>query len=150
FIEARFGVHEPNITPWRRTVCGDLTSAFDFAAANAALVSLPKTIAYEPPDKKRHPDYKPAPPVNQSLPTQEPGARPARALPYELHVESTATPRSFKLRFNNTGKQGAVFHVRSAGDTPRSYTVGPNANLSDNWKAESGYDLAVHGPNGFL
>ena len=27
----RFGVREPNITPWRRSVCGDLTSAFDFA-----------------------------------------------------------------------------------------------------------------------
>ena len=30
FIETRFGVHEPNITPWRRAVCGDLTTAFDF------------------------------------------------------------------------------------------------------------------------
>jgi phospholipase C len=82
---------------------------------------------------------------------QEPGARPARALPYELHVESTATPGSLQLRFNNTGKQGAVFHVRSAtGDAPRSYTVGPNADLSDSWKVASGYDLAVYGPNGFL
>jgi len=25
FMETRFGVAEPNITPWRRTVCGDLT-----------------------------------------------------------------------------------------------------------------------------
>ena len=30
FLEARFGVHEPNISPWRRAVCGDLTSVFDF------------------------------------------------------------------------------------------------------------------------
>jgi phospholipase C len=28
FLEHRFGVLEPNITPWRRTVTGDLTSAF--------------------------------------------------------------------------------------------------------------------------
>ena len=34
FIEARFGVGEPNITPWRRAVCGDLTSAFDFESAS--------------------------------------------------------------------------------------------------------------------
>ena len=34
FIEARFGVDEPNITPWRRAVCGDLTSAFDFESAS--------------------------------------------------------------------------------------------------------------------
>ena len=33
FIEARFGVHEPNISAWRRQTCGDLTSAFRFGAA---------------------------------------------------------------------------------------------------------------------
>ena len=151
FIEARFEVPEPNITPWRRTVCGDLTSAFDFSAANAALVSLPPTIAYKPPDKHRHPDYKPKPPVSQSLLAQEPGARPSRALPYELHVESSASSGNLQLRFKNSGKQGAVFHVRSASaGSPRSYTVGPNADLTDTWNAENGYDLAVYGPNGFL
>jgi len=31
FLEKRFGVREENISDWRRTVCGDLTSAFDFA-----------------------------------------------------------------------------------------------------------------------
>jgi phospholipase C len=31
FLEARFGVTESNITPWRRAVTGDLTSAFNFA-----------------------------------------------------------------------------------------------------------------------
>ena len=30
FIEKRFGVHCPNISAWRRSVCGDLTSAFNF------------------------------------------------------------------------------------------------------------------------
>jgi phospholipase C len=31
FLEARFGVAKPNISKWRRSVCGDLTSAFDFS-----------------------------------------------------------------------------------------------------------------------
>jgi phospholipase C len=35
FIEARFGVFEPNISAWRRSTCGDLTSAFRFAAPPA-------------------------------------------------------------------------------------------------------------------
>jgi phospholipase C len=35
FIEARFGVPEPNISAWRRQTCGDLTSAFRFAAQPA-------------------------------------------------------------------------------------------------------------------
>ncbi|HTX81649.1 MAG TPA: phospholipase C, phosphocholine-specific [Streptosporangiaceae bacterium] len=33
FIEARFGVYEPNISAWRRQTCGDLTSAFRFGSA---------------------------------------------------------------------------------------------------------------------
>jgi phospholipase C len=36
FIEARFGVREPNISAWRRQTCGDLTSAFRFGAGAAA------------------------------------------------------------------------------------------------------------------
>jgi phospholipase C len=30
FIEARFGVREPNISAWRRKTVGDMTSAFSF------------------------------------------------------------------------------------------------------------------------
>jgi phospholipase C len=153
FIGQRFGVEEPNITPWRRAVCGDLTSAFDFKAPNNAVVSLPSTIAYLPPDNKRYPDYKPAPPVEQAMPVQETGTRPARAVPYELHVqgEADATSGVFRIYFRNTGKSAAVFHVRSGNGAhlPRTYTVGPQQELADDWKADA-YDLSVYGPNGFF
>jgi phospholipase C len=33
FLETRFGVELPNLSGWRRKVTGDLTSAFNFAAA---------------------------------------------------------------------------------------------------------------------
>src|SRR6185503_15137096 len=46
FLEQRFGVQEPNISPWRRAVCGDLTSAFDFIACDVAGASLPDTSGY--------------------------------------------------------------------------------------------------------
>ncbi len=46
FIAARFGIDEPNITPWRRAVCGDLTSAFDFRTPDATLPPLPDTSGY--------------------------------------------------------------------------------------------------------
>jgi phospholipase C len=36
FIEARFGVYEPNISAWRRQTCGDLTSAFQFGKPAAS------------------------------------------------------------------------------------------------------------------
>jgi phospholipase C len=156
FIEARFGVHEPNITPWRRAVCGDLTSAFDFTAPNDAAMSLPTTIAYEPPDNKRYPDYKPAPPAEQVMPMQESGTRPARAVPYVLHTQGTAdySKDEFTLHFANAGQATAVFQVRSGlgGIKPRTYTVKPGAELSDTWRIQkaSGYDLFVYGPNGFM
>src|SRR6202165_65110 len=59
FVEARFGVKESHITPWRRAVAGDLTSAFDFRQPNSKVVPLPSTVAYVPPDNVRHADYKP-------------------------------------------------------------------------------------------
>ena len=116
--------------PW-----GNLTSAFDFKTPvfdsrkpDGAVTQLPSTVAYRPPDQQRHPDYKPAPPAEQRMPVQEPGTRPARALPYALGVSARVdrTNRAVELTFHNTGKAAAVFHVRSGdGKTgPWSYTVG--------------------------
>jgi phospholipase C len=154
FIERRFGVSEPNITRWRRTVTGDLTSAFNFASPNDAVVALPNTASYEPPNQNRYPDYVPPVPANQALPEQEPGTRPARALPYELHVEGDVSQGGLRLVFRNTGKAGAAFHVRSGdGQTgPWTYTVAPGDETSDTLgnRGATSYDLAVSGPNGFL
>ncbi|HEY9345816.1 MAG TPA: phospholipase C, phosphocholine-specific, partial [Inquilinus sp.] len=41
FIERRFGVPCAHISPWRRAVCGDLTTAFDFRSPDAVLPPLP-------------------------------------------------------------------------------------------------------------
>jgi phospholipase C len=46
FIEQRFGVIETNLTPWRRAICGDLTSAFDFSKSDATVPALPSTTGY--------------------------------------------------------------------------------------------------------
>ncbi len=163
FIEARFAADNPeliesNITPWRRAVAGDLTTAFNFATPNAAPVMLPSTTAYLPPDQLRHPDYVPVPPAIQALPVQEAGIRPARALPYALHAHGRVhkSDGSLRIDFGNSGEATAVFHVRSgnAADLPRSYTVEPGKDLSDSWSViengATGYDLSVYGPNGFF
>ena len=167
FIETRFGPEHPglkehNITKWRRAVTGDLTSAFDFASPNDGKVALPSTVAYLPPDNQRHPDYTPAPPVDQAMPIQESGLRPARALPYELNVRGLAdlSNHTFNIHFGNSGKATAVYHVRSGSSQsgpqsgPWTYTVEPNAKISDQWtfaaNGQSTYDLSVYGPNGFL
>lgn len=161
FLERRFAHHHPaisktNITPWRRAITGDLTSAFNFAAPNAATVPLPRTVAYQPPDNTRHPDYVPHPPAEQALPQQEKGTRPARPLPYELHADFDLdhSARTIRLHFRNTGKSAAVFQVRDSvmNIPPRSYTVGIGHSLSGDWSASAAgaYDLSIHGPNGFF
>ncbi len=172
FMEKRFGVHEPNITPWRRTVCGDLTSTLDFSIANNSAARLPSTAAFAPPASdvisgKKYSTYVPTVPANQALPAQEPGQRLARALPYELQVDwqlgatsNAGGGNTFNLNFSNTGTAGAWLHVRTAngavagGSTgPWGYTLESGKSLSDTWTAQGtalAYDLAVHGPNGFF
>lgn len=136
-----------------------LTTAFDFARPEAwRSIALPDTDAYRPPDFDRRPDLVLMPPANQALPTQEPGVRPARAIPYTMHAHGAVqdVDGSVPLDFHNTGGATVVFHVRSANQTdqPRSYTVGPHSTLSDTWAVTalglSRYDLAVYGPNGFF
>jgi phospholipase C len=159
FIEQRFGQHAPalresNISAWRRAVCGDLTTAFDFARPNREIPALPSTAAYAPPDHLRHADYVPVPPSTQAVPTQEPGLRRARALPYVLNAIGHAdlSAKVFTIDFSNSGDVGVFFQVRSGSstDAPRSYTVGAGASLSDSWNLNGSYSLSVHGPNGFL
>ncbi|MFJ6895334.1 phosphocholine-specific phospholipase C [Streptomyces hokutonensis] len=157
FMEHRFGVHEPNISPWRRAICGDLTTAFDFSHKDTKQVPLPATDGYQPPDKNRHPDYVPTPPANPVLPKQERGLRPARPLKYASAVDGSADTAAgkFTLAFASGAKVGANFLVTSGNrtDGPWSYTTEAGKTVSDTWNsAYSGgsYDLTVHGPNGFL
>jgi phospholipase C len=42
FLETRFGVQVPNLSSWRRSVTGDLTSAFNFAKVNTSVPALPQ------------------------------------------------------------------------------------------------------------
>jgi phospholipase C len=159
FIEKRFGVFEPNISPWRRAVVGDLTSIFNFANPNQGHVRLPSTAGFVPPVVELGGgsvnDFVPTlDTVTVGVPQQEKGIRPARALPYELNVHATVNPanRTVSLTFINTGTATVVFQVRSGNpaDVVRSYTVEPGKQLSDTWNVASSYDLSVYGPNGFL
>ncbi|MER8101341.1 phospholipase C, phosphocholine-specific [Kitasatospora sp. NPDC094016] len=149
FLEARFGIEEPNISAWRRSVCGDLTSALDFSGADPRPVSIPVPA---PIASQGKPYQVPLP---QRMPTQEPGVRPARALPYDLVVneEETDTPGRFQLDLENRGEAGAWLYVydRTAPKAaPRRYTISGGDTLGDFWphSASGDYHLAAHGPNG--
>ncbi|MGW2351564.1 phosphocholine-specific phospholipase C [Actinacidiphila glaucinigra] len=157
FMERRFGVTEPNISPWRRAVCGDLTTAFDFRHKDSRTPRLPDTDGYLPPDGDRHPDYSPVPPAKGSLPRQERGLRPARPVPYDLAADGEISAAgTLRIEFASHGEAGAGFLVTSTADAsgPWTYTVGSGHSLTGTWNVPAGahgdYDLTVHGPNGFL
>ncbi|HLL33274.1 MAG TPA: phospholipase C, phosphocholine-specific [Streptomyces sp.] len=157
FMERRFGVHEPNISPWRRAICGDLTAAFDFSRKNSEPAALPDTDGYAPPDRERHPDYRPTPPAHPDMPRQERGLRPARPLKYAPLVDGSADTAAgrFTLTFASGAKAGAAFLVTSGNrtDGPWFYTTEAGKSVSDTWNSvysKGAYDLTVHGPNGFL
>jgi phospholipase C len=48
FLERRFGVEVPNLSAWRRSAVGDLTAAFNFAAPNDSVPTLPATSHADP------------------------------------------------------------------------------------------------------
>ena len=149
FLEARFDIAEPNISKWRRAVCGDLTSAFDFSSmpdASIAPFPVPKPVV------SLHKRYRV--PHPQQLPIQEQGTRPARALPYEFSVRCRIETGKLWIDFVNTGSAGAAFYVynlQATQQNPRRYAVSAAQTLSDYWEhpnGETAYDMAVYGPNG--
>ncbi|MCG3752168.1 phosphocholine-specific phospholipase C [Amycolatopsis sp. Poz14] len=152
FLEARFGVAEPNISAWRRSVCGDLTSAFDFSRPQTKPVVTPTPAPL--PSKNQPFSVK----LPQAMPKQEPGVRPARALPYRFTtaLAGKRDGHSVSVRFTNDGTVGAHFYVYAHGDSPRRYTVAAHDTLTDTWDGAPGtdehgnYDLRVTGANGYL
>jgi len=180
FIEQRFGVTEPHITPWRRAVSGDLTAALNFTSRNTSVPTLPDTTdfisfvegstlvavdqAMIAAGKQPAATLKIPLPTTQTMPTQEPGLRPARPLPYRLTADAKVQPskQEVTIDFTNLGTVGAFFQVRSAqpaqnkgqGTGPWGYTVGSTGDrvLTDTWTPTSGtqYDLSVYSTNGFF
>lgn len=151
FLEKRFGVLEPNITPWRRAVCGDLTTAFDFSAPDASPARrLPDTADYVAVAAAQR--RLPAPQQQSDvLPAQEKGVRPARALPYALDVRGAPHEGAFALDIANHGAVGAALAVYASGGAgPWFYTVDVQQTLSDRIPVDQRYSLEAHGPNGFL
>ena len=159
FLEQRFGVQEPNISPYRRAVCGDLTTAFDFKHPNNATVQelVGKKSKSEADAIRNAQALLPqvSRPQSQVYPTQEMGTRLSRALPYILHTSAKvdAKAKTVQLLFSNTGTHAAVFHVYNKLNLeaiPRRYMLEAGKQLDDIWTpTNSLYDLWVIGPNGF-
>jgi phospholipase C len=155
-------VRETNISAWRRTVCGDLTSAFQHYSGNevkipqfpdrnaffedihrAQFKELPS--AYQRLTKADIQQIQRGPRTSPLMPRQEAGVRPSCALPYELVVDGTLTDdrRRFMIHFQardqlfGKAAAGCPFIVYARDDSGkvrmRNYAVAPGDQLEDSW-----------------
>ena len=156
FLERRFAITIPGISPWHRAVCGDLISSFDFVSPDdPAVPQFPDTHGSFAAAEQAVKRPKPVAPAIPERLFQEPGSRLSRALPYVLHIDATVQDGGIALDFRNQGGAGAVFHVydkRHLDRIPRRYTVEAGHALQDHWRADPDghYDLWVAGPGGFM
>jgi phospholipase C len=133
-------IEEPNISEWRRTVCGDLTSVFRpysgekiklpvFVERDRFVESIHKAQFKNVPSnyKKLSPAeialVNKHPQASPWMPVQEKGTRSSCALPYELYVDGHLHPgkKTVELSFR-AGNQvfgelaaGSPFHVYAPG-----------------------------------
>jgi phospholipase C len=160
FLATWTGVKPANVTGWRASVTGDLTTAFDFKHPD---FSIPKNIPSlnQTWALTQLTGGSTTPPAEgaQKMPTQEPGTRPHRPTNYRLHADVTvnrATSQVTAALTNTGGKVGASFAVYpdallTLGPTP--FTVLPAAPKSYVWDATltaGKYAFSVYGPDGFL
>ncbi|HVV11693.1 phosphocholine-specific phospholipase C [Amycolatopsis sp.] len=150
FLERWTGVREPNISPWRRAIAGDLTGAFDFREHDTKIPMLPDTAAMQREVDKVEPSLPtPAPPSvgAQEMPVQEPGTRPARALPYQVLANASTAAGSFKVEMSNSGAGAVQLSLHPKGLLPSTYFVDADGKATASVLSD---DIALYGPNGFL
>jgi phospholipase C len=152
-------VKPANVTPWRASVTGDLTTAFDFGHPDFSIPGNIPTLD-QTWTLTQLTGGSTTPPAEgaQKMPAQEPGTRPHRPTSYQLHADVTVNRATSEVTaaLTNTGTVGACFAVYpdnylTFGGTP--VTVLPSAPRSYTWDATRSagkYAFSVYGPDGFL
>ncbi|OCX51946.1 phospholipase C, phosphocholine-specific [Mucilaginibacter sp. PPCGB 2223] len=134
-------IRETNISDWRRTFCGDLSSVF--RPYHGEAVSSPQPLAknnfvegiHKAKFKKLPDNYRllnaadialfnQTPQQSPYMPVQEAGIKPSCALPYQIYVDGklSADRKSFEIVFHNStelfGKEtaGTPFNVYAPGN----------------------------------
>ncbi len=174
FLSKKTGktIKETNISDWRRTVCGDLTSVFRPYSGDK--MPLPSPVQKQPFYEGIHKaQFKKLPEGFKALNEQEveslkartaaapyyqeKGIRPSNALPYELYSDAKLKDGKLQLSLSAKNKTfgkkaaGSPFHVYEVHDNDvsvRHYTVAAGDTLTDSFSAE--YPIRVYGPNGFF
>jgi phospholipase C len=88
----------------------------------------------------------------QLMPRQELGTAPARALPYQPWANATRTNGAVVVQLGNAGSAAVQLQVydRLSVTAAQRVDVPAHGSRSASVPAAIGYDIAVHGPNGFL
>ncbi|RYG64532.1 DUF756 domain-containing protein, partial [bacterium] len=161
-------VREENISDWRRTVCGDLTSTF--RPYNGEAIPLPKPLDRDATVRSIHQArFKALPKGGKALSPeeiratdvgqgQEPGTRPSCPLPYELAVNAVRDGDRLTVRMAaerarlGAQAQGAPFNAYAYGDEMicRSYAVRAGDAIADDFAVGETYHVRIDGPNGFM
>lgn len=152
FLETWTGVREPTISAWRRQVCGDLTSAFDFAHPNITYPSLPNLAPLDTPAITA------LPPHLQILPVQQTNSKLAMPLPYqpEVFIRTDCTSGGIVLMMTNAGSASvhlALYANFAQTNPPWQFDVEAGASETNSFAVSSldtnSYDFTCYGPNGF-
>jgi phospholipase C len=159
FLATWTGVQPDNITPWRESVVGDLTAAFDFANPDFTVPTNIPTLA-QTWALTQLTGGSTAPPAegDQSMPVQESGTRPHRASNLQPFADVTVNRSTSVVTANlsNTGSVGVSLSVYANADLsadPTPVTVAASSTGSYTWDAAStsgDYNFSVYGPDGFL
>ena len=185
FVQAKFGktVREENISAWRRAASGDFTSCFRAQTGNEAKIdyldrdrhiesivsarnkALP--TGYQVLTKEQIAAINANPRKASATSHQEPGTRPACALPYELYAHGalSADGKHFQLELTagnkvfGTRAAGAPFNVYLRNVTTQSgvqaatYTVKAGDTLKPSFALDQfkdgHYEIDILAPNGF-
>lgn len=166
FLEQVTGVIEPNISAWRRTVAGDLTSCFDFAHPDTSipgtdvvpgLAQTQELVAAADADHAKPAIEQPAIGAQQ-MPVQRTGTAKHRTLPYRQRADATVDRRTgaVTLTLGNDGTQGVNHLVYPNTALPfraDPHTLPAGATTTWTWDTaatDGRYDVSVYGPDRFL
>jgi len=159
FLAAWTGVKPVNITPWRASVTGDLTSAFDFRHPDFSIpANIPTLVQTWALTQLTGGSTTPPAEGAQQMPVQEPGSRPHRPSDHQPFADVTVDRKSSQVTaaLTNTGKVGVSFSVypdNYLAFTPTPVTVlqsSPGSYVWDATQTDGNYAFSVYGPDGFL
>ncbi|WP_216902063.1 alkaline phosphatase family protein [Nocardia alni] len=151
FLERVTKVAEPNISTWRRTMCGDLSALFDFTASGTPTIPATEHRRTGDPGTKVQPV-----PAKQRIPAQSPGRTTRIPLPYRLGARAQQRPdtKTITITMDNRGHAATHYRVHPnafvENFTPHRFDVGPGASAIQDYQSIDGrYDYTVYGADGF-